>query len=450
MAIYQKRGHWYAKVKDGRGVWKGIALEGAETKTAAKALAAELEAKYRRQRLGLDALPSDCTLTLEAACDKWLKHLAGRPSHDTGETFIRCHIRGTELGALTLPCLTAPALETFLESKEGKLAPESINYLRGCISRALSYARTMGLWDGENVVGRVPKRHVPRRAADYLRAEEVAPVLEVVGRRWRNLFATAIFTGLRKGELCALRKQDVDLPARRIVVSQSWERGIPKGGRIESVPIAEELVPYLQAALDASPSELVFPAVDGSMLARGVPLQNVLRRALGRAGIVTGYRHICRKRGCTYVETAPDQARRFCTTHLNAKLWPKPDVRPIRFHDLRHTTASLLLAAGAPLHAAQKIMRHADPKVTAETYGHLEHGYLKAEVDRLSFGLVLPAELAPEAAKATGTDDGLLPPLLPETASGAEPLESIQKAQSIPAFLVGASGVEPPTSTVSR
>jgi integrase len=124
-----------------------------------------------------------------------------------------------------------------------------------CAARGSSL--TCAGWDGENVVGRVPKRQVPRRAADYLRAEEVMPVLEVVGHGWRNLFATAVFTGLRKGELCALRRQDVDLPARRIVVSQSWERGIPKGGRIESGPLAEELVPYLRASLDASPSPLL-------------------------------------------------------------------------------------------------------------------------------------------------------------------------------------------------
>ncbi len=447
---YLKRGKFYARVKDGRGHWKSESLEGARTLTEAKSLAGELESKYRRQRLGLDALPTDCTLPLEAACDKWLKHMTGRPSHDTAESYVRCHVRGSELGTLTLPSLTAPALEVYLAAKAATLSPESVNYLRGCISRVLSFVRTMGLWDGENVVGRVPKRHVPRRAADYLRNEEVQPVLEVVGLRWRNLFATAVFTGLRKGELCALRKPDVDLHARRIVVSQSWERGIPKGGRIQSVPVAEELVPYLQAAINASPSELVFPAADGSMLSRSVPLQNVLRRALGRAGIVTGYRHLCRKHDCGYIEQAPDKALRYCKTHPKTRMWPKPNVRPIRFHDLRHTTASLLLAAGAPLHAAQKIMRHADPKVTAETYGHLEHGYLKAEVDRLWFGLTPPSQTTEEVAEATGTEGALLPPLLPDSVTQGEEPEGTPKAQLLPAFLVGASGVEPPTSTVSR
>ena len=52
------------------------------------------------------------------------------------------------------------------------------------------------------------------------------------------------------------------------------------------------------------------------------------------------------------------------------KLWPKALVRPIRFHDLRHTTASLLLMAGASTAAVQRILRHIDPRLTTEVYCH--------------------------------------------------------------------------------
>jgi hypothetical protein len=67
------------------------------------------------------------------------------------------------------------------------------------------------------------------------------------------------------------------------------------------------------------------------------------------------------------------------------RLWPKPRVRHIRFHDLRHTTASLLMMAGANPAAVQRIMRHSEPRITTEVYGHLAPGYLRPEVDRLSF-----------------------------------------------------------------
>ncbi len=57
----------------------------------------------------------------------------------------------------------------------------------------------------------------------------------------------------------------------------------------------------------------------------------------------------------------------------------------IRFHDLRHTTGSLLLMAGANPASVQRILRHSDPRVTIDYYGHLLPGYLRDEVNRLQF-----------------------------------------------------------------
>ena len=61
-------------------------------------------------------------------------------------------------------------------------------------------------------------------------------------------------------------------------------------------------------------------------------------------------------------------------------------MRRIRFHDLRHTTASLLMMAGVNPGAVQRILRHSDPRITTETYGHLQPDYLRSEIDRLRFG----------------------------------------------------------------
>jgi len=75
------------------------------------------------------------------------------------------------------------------------------------------------------------------------------------------------------------------------------------------------------------------------------------------------------------------------------KLWAKPQVRPIRFQDLRHTRASLLMMSGANPAAVQRILRHSDPRITTEICGHLAPEYLRAEVDRLKFGVSpAPAE----------------------------------------------------------
>ena len=53
--------------------------------------------------------------------------------------------------------------------------------------------------------------------------------------------------------------------------------------------------------------------------------------------------------------------------------------QPCTFHELRHTTATLLLGAGADLWAVQKMLRHTDAQVTTERYAHLVPGYLQAQ-----------------------------------------------------------------------
>jgi hypothetical protein len=57
--------------------------------------------------------------------------------------------------------------------------------------------------------------------------------------------------------------------------------------------------------------------------------------------------------------------------HCGFKLWPKGNVRTIRFHDLRHTYASVLLMSGAALVSVQRLLGHSDPKITERRYGHL-------------------------------------------------------------------------------
>jgi integrase len=391
-SVYEKAGKWYMRFKDSSGKWRDKVTK-ARTKTEARRLAEELERKAERQRFGMEERPpEDGGGTLAELMEWWLeKYSAGRPTHARNGYTIRRHIIGSELAPLRLVDLTPGKVETFLLEKESDLGPASVNHLRRYILTAFNCARQAGRYMGKNPAKEVRTRKVPRRVPDFLKAEEVAAVLEALNPRWCPLFATAIYTGLRKGELLGLRKVNVDLSNRLLTVAHSWGRDTTKGGHAEAIPIAAELVVYLQEALSLSPSELVFPGEDGAMRRRDVQLEDVLRRAMGRAGVVQGYRHACRKKGCGHSEEAADANPRACPT-CGGGLWAKALVRRIRFHDLRHTTASLLMMSGANPAAVQRIMRHTDPRITTQTYGHLTPNYLRAEVDRLSFGL--PAESA--------------------------------------------------------
>lgn len=72
-------------------------------------------------------------------------------------------------------------------------------------------ANQAGRWAGANPAQSVPRLKVPKRLPDFLRTDEVPLVLAALSEKHRPLFATAIYTGMRRGELLGLRKIDVDL-----------------------------------------------------------------------------------------------------------------------------------------------------------------------------------------------------------------------------------------------
>ncbi|WP_163997098.1 tyrosine-type recombinase/integrase [Pyxidicoccus caerfyrddinensis] len=78
------------------------------------------------------------------------------------------------------------------------------------------------------------------------------------------------------------------------------------------------------------------------------------------------------------------------------KLWPQALPRPLRFHDLRNTTATLLLKAGVPLATVQRRLRHSDPAITTEVYGHLNVEDMRRGINQLALQSDRPTE-APEA-----------------------------------------------------
>jgi len=390
-SVYIQNCQWYLRYKDSEGHWRGRASK-ARNKTEAKFLLTELERSIERQRFGLEQDPKAAG-TLADLLNWWLEtYSRGSASHEKNVYAVRKHFFGSELENLLLPNITSGKIEIFLQQKCSELAPQTVNHLRRFVLCAFNCARRAGRYTGVNPVTDVKLRKIAKRKSDYLRADEVPKVLCALEPQWRPLFATAIYTGLRKGELFALQKVDVDLSTGLLTVMRSHDRDTTKSGRAEVIPIANQLVPFLQAAMAMSSSSLVFPGSNGNRFRADSRLSRKLRIALGRAGIVEHYTHICRRPGCHHRENATDNRIRRCPKD-NSKMWPTAVVRKIRFHDLRHTTASLLMMAGANPASVQRIMRHSNPKMTTEVYGHLAPGYLKSEINRLQFDI--PVNIVP-------------------------------------------------------
>jgi integrase len=148
--------------------------------------------------------------------------------------------------------------------------------------------------------------------------------------RWGEaciFYATAIFTGMRAGEIAALEWSDVDLDRRLITVQRSFD-GPTKSDRVRYVPILDPLLPVLRAWRLRHPGRLVFTNIAGTMFGSSARIfQEVLHRVLDAAQL-------------------PKVQR-------NGKERPY-----VRFHDLRHTFASHWAMKGGDLFKLQKILGH--------------------------------------------------------------------------------------------
>ena len=179
------------------------------------------------------------------------------------------------------------------------------------------------------------------------------PPPDVLGPVLRVVVLTAAMTGLRQGELLGLRWRDVDWTVQRIRVRNSFVRGEHSSeGKSElsmrrSVPIADRLA----RELDLWSRRTVFSGDDDLVFAHpqtGKPLD--------RTKVTRRFQEACRAAG----------------------------VRPLRFHDLRHTFATRLAASGQPMRTIQEFLGHADAKTT-QIYAHYAPSAREVEMVNQAF-----------------------------------------------------------------
>ncbi len=410
-SVFKRKGRWYLRFKDFAGRWTQQ-VSSALTKTQARRLADELERKAERERLRLEPTPIDSGLSLAELCEWWLGNRCPPASRYRERKRLECHVKNTALGRLPVRAVTAARLETHLHTMECEgSSPATLNRLRAILHIVFSRAIRSSKWTGPNPVSAVERRKVPRRIYVTLREEELPRVLAEVPPTWRDLFTVAIWTGMRKGELLGLRKADLDLDGRTILVARSYDRETTKGGHADVIPMAESIVPVLRRAAEESASELVFPDLNGKMRKHSsAKLEVILRRALVRAGLVDGWEHVCRRckaHGNPYSELTADPAERRCP-NCKMKLWPRALPRRIRFHDLRHSAATLMLRAGVDAHRVQRILRHSDLRTTTGVYAHLLVEDLRSAINSIA-PKALPPEVPEAESKKLRNAAGVIP-----------------------------------------
>jgi integrase len=255
------------------------------------------------------------------------------------ESIERGHLRPFFRGR-SLDAIEAEDVLDLIATLEGKgLAPKTIRNVVATLSALFNFARApQRRWASANPCVGLELPAVPESTEiRFLTIEEVDALVASARPGTyhaidRALFLTAAMTGLRKGELLALRWRDVDWPAGRIRVRQNYVRGeygTPKSKRsTRSVPMADEVGGELERLFQGSrfqgDGDLVFGHPAGGEPLIGPTVTRRFRQALRAAKL--------------------DEAR--------------------RFHDLRHTFGTRMAAAGVPMRTLQEWMGHKDLATT--------------------------------------------------------------------------------------
>jgi integrase len=333
-----RRPVWYAKYRlpDGRQVQKklgpawtqrGRPSAGYFTKRTAQAWLDETLSEARRGEL---AGMVRTGVTFAQAAEEWLRYVeqerACKPS-TIKDYRNMSRVLGETFGDEPIEDITSEAIErwkaefTRARRPSNRTLQKYLVTLHGIFKRA---TRVYGL--PSNPVAQVERPRLPRPAGiDVFSREEVMAMVRAAETEQDSaMYLTAAFTGLRIGELLALRWEDVDFEADTIRVQRNWTAGrdgTPKSGRGRAVPMIAEVAQALarlgQRGRFVGDQDLVFCDPLGRHL---------------------GYKSLSARYKATLV---------------------KAELRQLRFHDLRHTFGT---------HA----IRHADPREVMEWMGHAD------------------------------------------------------------------------------
>lgn len=264
----------------------------------------------------------------------------------TKEMILRVHLTPA-FGRLRLDEVDARSIERYKAGKlTGGLTPKTVNNHLTVLRRLLVLASEWGLLPS---VPRIKWLKAPEPAFDFLVFEEADRLMAHADEDWRPMITVALKTGLRLGELLALRWEDVDLKAGRIMVRRAVARGIigtPKSGKSREVALSGEAIRALKSYRHLK-GELVFCRADGSLFGKEM-CKHPLWRACKRAGL-----------------------------------------RLIGWHVLRHTFASHLAMRGAPLKSVQELLGHSTIEMTMR-YAHLAPAVNRQAVELLDLAAEAP------------------------------------------------------------
>jgi integrase len=279
------------------------------------------------------------------------RHAVDSSSYVRYEVNVRVHL-SPDIGRLPLAKLSAQHVQAFYARKlSAGYAPATVHHMHATLQNALAHALQLGLV-ARNVATMVTPPRVKRTEMAILSEPQARQLLSTVrGHRLEALITLALATGMREGELVALRWSDVDLDQATLRVRQTLHRAL-----IGFV--------YDEAKTAHSRRMIALPTSVVSVLRHHYRLQVEERLALGPAWEDTEL-VFCNEAGGRLSLTL------FRSRGWFGRLTRKAGVPPIRFHDLRHTAATFLLARGVNPKVVSEMLGHANVGITLSLYGHV-------------------------------------------------------------------------------
>ena len=319
-------------------------------------------------------------LTVAQYLDQWLQDSRGNIAPNTAQTyawFIDRHIKPT-IGQIHLTTLRPERLQRLYSEKltsgrrdgKGGLGSRSVRYIHTTIHKALKTAMKMGMI-ARNPADAVDIPKLERREMRVMTEIDLHIFLEYAGSTpYFALFYTALFTGMRRSELLALRWSDLDLLLCQASVTRSLHQlhnreivfrqpKTAEGRRLIALsPSTVAVLKEHKAAqieqrwaigMALQDDDLVFSQPDGKPLLPD--------------SITVAWRNLARRSG----------------------------LKGIRLHDARHTHASLLLKQGVHPKIVQERLGHASIAITLDTYSHVAPGLQQQAANGFD-DIVLPVE----------------------------------------------------------
>ena len=356
--------------------WIALGLPEKGNKRKAEAELARLRAEFEPPKevgdLSSDMLFADYLL-------EWLEIAKGRLAVATYSSYAAMIKRPVgpyfRQRNLTLRELEARHLQMFYSEMLRKVKPNTVIHYHAIIHSALKYAVKTDMLV-QNVADKVDRPKKNSFQPVFLSAEEMQKMFEALrGTKLELPVLVAAFYGFRRGEVLGLKWDAIDFERGTISVIRT----------VTTITLDGKQTEIEQQSAKTKSSLRTLPLI-GSF--REYFLQVKEAQELNEQICGNCYNH--EYDGFVFVDELGERMRANYLTSAFPKFLESHGLRRMRFHDLRHSCASLLLANGVPLKHIQEWLGHSDFTTTANIYAHLDYKSKITSAQAMETGLALP------------------------------------------------------------